>query len=98
MKSRQQAQREEQQRIKNLVLNYDLRDSEDQDGDNDSTPSSLNSNIHTRKTTGSEKPSSYHPVRLEKPPKERGGQRVRRLQMNDLDWYDKARQSSTVPD
>jgi len=32
MKNQQQAEREEQQRIKNLVLNYDLRESEDQDG------------------------------------------------------------------
>ncbi|KAK1755786.1 armadillo-type protein [Echria macrotheca] len=32
MKNQQQAEREEQQRIKSLVLNYDLRESEDQDG------------------------------------------------------------------
>lgn len=32
MKTQQAAEREEQQRIKNLVLNYDLRDGEDQDG------------------------------------------------------------------
>jgi regulator of nonsense transcripts 2 len=32
MKNQQQAEREEQQRIKNLVLNYDLQQSEDQDG------------------------------------------------------------------
>ncbi|KAM3076838.1 mRNA decay protein, variant 4 [Clarireedia jacksonii] len=32
MKSQQAAEREEQQRIKNLVLNYDLNDGEDQDG------------------------------------------------------------------
>jgi hypothetical protein len=30
MKSQQAAEREEQQRIKNLVLNYDLRDETDQ--------------------------------------------------------------------
>ena len=30
MKSQQAAEREEQQRIKNLVLNYDLRDENDQ--------------------------------------------------------------------
>lgn len=29
MKSQQEAEREEQQRIKNLVLNYDLRDDND---------------------------------------------------------------------
>lgn len=32
MKSQQQAEKEEQQRIKNLVLNYDLQQSEDQEG------------------------------------------------------------------
>jgi regulator of nonsense transcripts 2 len=32
MKSQQEAEREEQLRIKNLVLNYDLRDEESQDG------------------------------------------------------------------
>ncbi|KAL1879431.1 hypothetical protein VTK73DRAFT_6963 [Phialemonium thermophilum] len=32
LKNKQQAEKEEQQRIKNLVLNYDLRENEDQDG------------------------------------------------------------------
>ncbi|OTA94444.1 hypothetical protein M434DRAFT_394707 [Hypoxylon sp. CO27-5] len=70
MKTQQQAEREEQQRIKNLVLNYDLRESEDPDGH--------------------EKSSSYHPNRSDKSSKERGGQRVRRLQLSDVDWYDKS--------
>lgn len=66
MKTQQQAEREEQQRIKNLVLNYDLRESEDPDGP--------------------EKTATYHINRPEKQGKDRGGQRVRRLEMNDLDW------------
>jgi regulator of nonsense transcripts 2 len=33
MKNQQQAEKEEQQRIKTLVLNYDLRENEDQDGE-----------------------------------------------------------------
>ncbi|CRK32867.1 hypothetical protein BN1708_019121, partial [Verticillium longisporum] len=33
MKNQQQVEREEQQRIKNLVLNYDLRENEEQDGE-----------------------------------------------------------------
>jgi len=33
MINQRQAAKEEQQRIKNLVLNYDLRESEDQDGE-----------------------------------------------------------------
>ncbi|KAK4166013.1 regulator of nonsense transcripts 2 [Cladorrhinum sp. PSN259] len=62
--------REEQQRIKNLVLNYDLRESEDNDGN--------------------EKTSSYHHHNRPDPRsnKERPGQRVRKLQLNDLDWYE----------
>lgn len=32
MRNQQQAEREEQQRIKNLVLEYDFRENDDQDG------------------------------------------------------------------
>lgn len=47
MKNQQQAEREEQQRIKNLVLNYDLQQSEDQDGGTDPEPQLYrNINIH----------------------------------------------------
>ncbi|KAI2622228.1 ARM repeat-containing protein [Hypomontagnella submonticulosa] len=72
MKTQQQAEREEQQRIKNLVLNYDLRESEDPDGH--------------------EKPSSFYPNRSDKSGRERNGQRVRRLQLSDVDWYEKSQQ------
>ncbi|KAK6219556.1 MIF4G domain-containing protein [Colletotrichum tabaci] len=67
MKTQQQAEREEQQRIKNLVLNYDLRENEDPDGH--------------------EKPTSYHHNRPDRG-KDRGGQRVRKLQLSDVDWYE----------
>ncbi|ROT38700.1 hypothetical protein SODALDRAFT_333322, partial [Sodiomyces alkalinus F11] len=33
MKNQQQAEKEEQQRIKNLVLNYEIRENEEQDGE-----------------------------------------------------------------
>lgn len=33
MKTQQQAEKEEQQRIKNLVLNYDLRENEGEEGE-----------------------------------------------------------------
>jgi regulator of nonsense transcripts 2 len=33
MKNQQQAEKEEQQRIKNLVLNYDLQQNDDQEGE-----------------------------------------------------------------
>ncbi|KAI0843228.1 ARM repeat-containing protein [Hypoxylon sp. FL0890] len=90
MKTQQQAEREEQQRIKNLVLNYDLRESEDPDGDSQMTPIQPNANVH-ESTSGHEK-SSYHPNRSDKSSKERNGQRVRRLQLSDVDWYDTPQQ------
>ncbi|ETS83142.1 hypothetical protein PFICI_05018 [Pestalotiopsis fici W106-1] len=94
MKTQQQAEREEQQRIKNLVLNYDLRESEDPDGDTTTTPLIKNSNIHNRMKAGPEKTTTYHINRPEKQGKDRGGQRVRRLEMNDLDWYGNTRDNN----
>ncbi|PKS08864.1 hypothetical protein jhhlp_003475 [Lomentospora prolificans] len=65
MRNQQQAEREEQQRIKNLVLNYEIRESEDQDSLDD-------------------KPSAYHATR--KQGKEKAGQRIRKLQLSDVEW------------
>ncbi|KAK4465274.1 regulator of nonsense transcripts 2 [Cladorrhinum samala] len=81
--------REEQQRIKNLVLNYDLRESEEDDGEHDSIPLPFGANIH-HISAGHEKPNSYHHHNRPDPRsgKERPGQRVRKLQLNDLDWYE----------
>ncbi|KAL3955272.1 hypothetical protein ACCO45_010835 [Purpureocillium lilacinum] len=64
MKTQQQAEKEEQQRIKNLVLNYDLQQSEDQEPH--------------------ERPSTFYHNRVERPSKDRG-QRVRKLQLSDVD-------------
>ena len=95
MKNQQQAEREEQQRIKNLVLNLDLREAEETDGDTNSNPLIPNANlIHTTRGAGNDKTSVYHLNRPEKTSKERGGQRVRRLQMNDLDWYGSTREQN----
>jgi len=66
MRTQQQAEKEEQQRIKNLVLNYDMRENEEQDA-YDRLP-------------------SFHSNRIEKPSKDRGAQRARRLQLSDVDW------------
>ncbi|KAJ1331644.1 regulator of nonsense transcripts 2 [Microdochium nivale] len=66
MRTQQQAEKEEQQRIKNLVLNYDMRENEEQDT-YDRLP-------------------AFHSNRIEKPSKERGAQRGRRLQLSDVDW------------
>ncbi|KAK3688145.1 armadillo-type protein [Podospora appendiculata] len=73
MKTQQQAEKEEQRRIKNLVLNYDLRENEDGDGN--------------------EKPNPHYHNRTDaRTGKERIGQRVRKLQLSDVDWYDKSPQ------
>ncbi|KID90732.1 nonsense-mediated mRNA decay factor (Upf2) [Metarhizium guizhouense ARSEF 977] len=65
MKTQQQAEKEEQQRIKNLVLNYDLQQSEDQEG--------------------SERATTFYHNRVDRSSKDRG-QRVRKLQLSDVDW------------
>ncbi|KAI0505549.1 MIF4G domain-containing protein [Xylaria bambusicola] len=93
MKNQQQAEREEQQRIKNLVLNYDLRESEDLDGDTLLSPLKPNPNIHRFNYSGHEKPS-YHTNRSEKLNRDRGGQRIRRLQLSDVDWYARTHQNN----
>lgn len=86
MKTQQQAEREEQQRIKSLVLNYDLRDGEEQDGDLALQPLHPNRNIH-KLDTGLE--PKLMTVRPDKSSNNRSGQRARKLQLSDVDWYDR---------
>lgn len=113
MKSKKEAERAEQQRIKNLVLNYDLQDSAEQDGidtdlnyfsrSNPNLPKDYftadapeahngkqgyvaekhahNASLHT--------PSSNHANArpADRSGGNRGGQRARKLQLSDVDWY-----------
>jgi regulator of nonsense transcripts 2 len=95
MKTQQAAEREEQQRIKNLVLNYDLRDGEDQDGDSILAPLLPNPNIHDE-DTGLEKAAGMNHTRPDKSGNNRSGQRARKLQLNDLDWYDPKQKISHI--
>lgn len=94
MKTQQQAEREEQQRIKNLVLNYELRDDTDvHDGDNDHFNSVLQPNTNTKGSQGPERHSASHTSHLHVRPADkagttRSGQRARKLQLSDVDWYD----------
>lgn len=94
MKTQQQAEREEQQRIKNLVLNYDLRDDTDaHDGDHDHFTSVLQPNANTKGSQGLERHSASHVSHPHVRPADRsgtnrGGQRARKLQLSDVDWYD----------
>jgi regulator of nonsense transcripts 2 len=89
MKHQQQAEKEEQQRIKNLVLNYDLRESEDQDGNMEPDAPSHSSSVHSSSRLGSERPSTYHHNRFDNKQGKNNGQRTRKLQLSDVaDWYD----------
>lgn len=93
MKTTQQAAKEEQQRIKNLVLTYDLRESEEQESEDRMPPLPVNQNIYSNKS-GNEKPS-YHHNRAERQAKDKGGQRVRKLQLSDVvDWYGTSKQNN----
>jgi regulator of nonsense transcripts 2 len=83
MKTQQAAEREEQQRIKSLVLNYDLRDGEEQQDGDFALPLLPNPNVHAY-NVGLEKAAVSH-SRSDKPA--RSGQRARKLQLSDVDWY-----------
>jgi regulator of nonsense transcripts 2 len=87
MKTQQAAEREEQQRIKNLVLNYDLREGDDLDGDSPFAPSSPRNNIDSY-NVGAEKTAGANYARPDKSSNNRSGQRARKLQLSDVDWYD----------
>lgn len=92
MKTQQQAEKEEQQRIKNLVLNYDLRENEELDGEAHPAPLQPNTNIHSN-SLGNDKATHHHNRADNRSVKERGGQRVRKLQFSDVDWYDNSQNS-----
>lgn len=95
MKTQQAAEREEQQRIKNLVLNYDLREGDDLDGDSLPASFSLGHNINAYKA-GLEKAAGSYP-RPDKSSNNRSGQRARKLQLSDVDWYDPEGKPHSLP-
>lgn len=88
MKTQQAAEREEQLRIKNLVLNYDLHDGEDQDGEFSVPSLHPNRNIHNF-PAGIDKAAATNHTRPDKSQNNRSGQRARKLQLSDVDWYGK---------
>ena len=93
MRSKQQADKEEQQRIKSLVLNYNEArdDADDTTGD---TPFhyTLQPNTNRKRTEtpqGLDKtPNPYAQPRLDKAGANRSNQRARKLQLSDVNWYD----------
>ncbi|MCJ1418254.1 hypothetical protein MMC32_004601 [Xylographa parallela] len=123
MKSQKEAERAEQQRIKNLVLNYDLQDTADHDGTGNSlhsqyfstpnpnlpkhylTSASTITHNHLSQGLGSgEKYGASHHQHnaslhqsapnhatarpADKSGANRSGQRARKLQLSDVDWYE----------
>lgn len=88
MKNQQQADREEQQRIKNLVLNYDLsNDNDSNDGEADPSDPFLQKNPNAKGRKGLEKRSNSHrDSRIDKLNSNRSGFRARKLQLSDVDW------------
>ena len=89
MKTQQQAEREEQQRIKNLVLKYDLRDDETQDQGEFYQPYLLRPNFNAKQfhEDNSHGPSnSAHATKMDKAGATRNKQRTRKLQLSDVDW------------
>ncbi|CZS92189.1 related to regulator of nonsense transcripts [Rhynchosporium agropyri] len=88
MKTKQAADREEQKRIKDLVLNYEIREGEEQDGDYTLDPLNLNQNIH-RSHAGLDKAAGMNFARPDRSGNTRSAQRTRKLQLSDVDWYDK---------
>ena len=113
MKNQQEADRAEQQRIKNLVLNYDLQGSStEQSGTKNDlyfdcfsrpNPNLSYETTHTHNGSyqgfGGERhqhnaslhqaPPSNATARppTDKPSSNRSGQRSRKLQLSDVDWY-----------
>ncbi|KAF2010357.1 ARM repeat-containing protein [Aaosphaeria arxii CBS 175.79] len=93
MRSKQQAEKEEQQRIKNLVLNYDLRDDNDADGESPFLytlqPNYNKVQPRTKSSQGLEKTHNvYAQPRVDKAGNNRTNQRARKLQLSDVNWYD----------
>lgn len=106
MRSQQQAEKEEQQRIKNLVLNYDLRDENDgSDGESHfllqpnpnrptPKPAPLNQSIiNTKENKGIDRQpqNPYLQPRMDKAGNRSKAQQARKLQLSDVDWQDRRR-------
>lgn len=83
MRTQQQAEREEQQRIKNLVLNYDLNEPSEDTNDGIYCNKFLQPNRNSIKTGSLERPSG----KPDKSGVNRSAQRSRKLQLSDVDWY-----------
>lgn len=81
MKNQQEADRAEQQRIKNLVLNYDLQGSSTEQSGLGGERHQHNASLHqaSPSNAGARPPA-------DKSSANRSGQRARKLQLSDVDW------------
>lgn len=91
MRSKQQAEKEEQQRIKSLVLNYnEARDDVDDTGESPFLYT-LSPNPNRRRADTQQvldkPPNPYAQPRLDKAGNNRSNQRARKLQLSDVNWY-----------
>ncbi|KAI9718618.1 MAG: hypothetical protein M1812_004069 [Candelaria pacifica] len=88
MKTQQQAEREEQKRIKSLVMNYDLRDDNENDGE-DEFHYIYPRNSNAKGPKGLERQPASHAsqARTDRSGNNRSGHRARKLQLSDVDWY-----------
>lgn len=91
MRNKQQADKEEQQRIKSLVLNYnEAREDVDDTGDSP-FPYTLHPNTNRKRTETREgldkTPNPYAQPRLDKAGANARNQRARKLQLSDVNWY-----------
>jgi len=77
-----------QQAAENLVLNYDLRDGEEQDGDSLLNSVPRNANIHDEDLGIEKAATAANYARPDKSSNNRSGQRARKLQLSDVDWYE----------
>ena len=86
MRSQQQADKEEQQRIKNLVLNYEKSTESDNDGNSD-LERPLNRLLPVNWTPGIDKRSPPNrDSRIDKSGANRTAFRSRKLQLSDVNW------------
>jgi regulator of nonsense transcripts 2 len=98
MRNKQQADKEEQQRIKSLVLNYNEARDDGDDTSNSPFHYPLQPNTNRKCTETSEgldkTPNPYAQPRLDKAGHNRSNQRARKLQLSDVNWCVDSRSSS----
>ncbi|KAH7385291.1 armadillo-type protein [Phaeosphaeria sp. MPI-PUGE-AT-0046c] len=98
MRNKQQADKEEQQRIKSLVLNYNEARDDGEDTSNSPFHYTLQPNTNRTRTETAEgldkTPNPYAQPRLDKAGHNRSNQRARKLQLSDVNWCVESRLSS----